>query len=493
MTPPKRDLSLFKAYDVRGCVPGELDEELAALIGGGFAQLVRPRRVVVGRDMRLSGASLTTALVGGLTAAGVDVVDIGEVGTEQVYFATFSLELDGGIMVTASHNPADYNGMKLVREKAIPVSGDTGLGEIRDWAARALAGEAALTGGSAAGGAASADKAAAAAAPAEPAGAGAGPGTASRGAVTQFDIMPTYVDHLLGYVDREKLRPLRIVANAGDGMAGPALEQLRPHLPFEFVVLNGTPDGSFPHGVPNPLLPEKREATGAAVRESGADFGLAWDGDFDRCFFFDERGDFIEGYYLVGLLAQQALRRSPGAAIVHDPRLIWNTIELVEQAGGRPVMHKSGHAFIKERMRREDAAYGGEMSAHHYFRDFSYCDSGMIPWLLIAELLCVTGRMLSELVGERIERYPVSGEINLDIPDSTAALNRLRAFYAAQAPAEDYTDGVSLEFPRWRVNVRGSNTEPVLRVNLETRGDPALLAEKTQEVLAVLREVSRVS
>ncbi len=456
---PERDLSLFKAYDVRGRVPVELDEELAGLIGRGFAKLVAPRRVVVGRDMRLSGASLAGAVIDGLTAAGVDVVDIGEVGTEQVYFATFSLGVDGGIMVTASHNPADYNGMKLVREHSIPVSGDTGLFEIRDFAAHALAAGPSLVGTDGA-----------------------------RGAVTQQDILPTYLDHLLGYVDREKLQPLRIVANGGDGMGGPVIERLRPHLPFEFIPLNATPDGSFPHGVPNPLLPERREATAAAVRKSGADLGLAWDGDFDRCFFFDERGDFIEGYYLVGLLAQQALRRAPGAAIVHDPRLIWNTIELVEQAGGRPVMHKSGHAFIKERMRREDAAYGGEMSAHHYFRDFSYCDSGMIPWLLIAELLSVSGRTLSQLVGERIERYPVSGEINLDIPDSTAALSRLRSFYALQAPAEDFTDGVSLEFPRWRVNVRGSNTEPVLRVNLETRGDADLLAEKTEEVLTVLRE-----
>ena len=474
MTATERDLSLFKAYDVRGRVPVELDEELAGLIGRGFAQLVGPRRVVVGRDMRLSGASLTEALVEGLTAAGVDVVDIGEVGTEQVYFATFSLGVDGGIMVTASHNPADYNGMKLVREHAIPVSGDTGLGEIRDSVGRALAAEHSRTG---------ADDARDA-----PPGAKHGTDSDVRGVVSQLDVAPAYLEHLLGYVDPEKLRPLRIVANAGDGMAGPVVERLRPHLPFEFVLLNATPDGSFPHGVPNPLLPEKREATATAVRDSGADFGLAWDGDFDRCFFFDERGEFIEGYYLVGLLAQQALRRSPGAAIVHDPRLIWNTIELVKQAGGRPVMHKSGHAFIKERMRREDAAYGGEMSAHHYFRDFSYCDSGMIPWLLIAELLCVTGKTLSELVGGRIERYPVSGEINMDIRDSTAALSRLRSFYGPQTPLEDCTDGVSLEFPRWRVNVRGSNTEPVLRANLETRGDPDLLAEKTEEVLTVLRE-----
>ncbi len=456
MTAGERDLSSFKAYDIRGRVPEQIDEELARLIGRAFADLVKPRRVAVGRDMRLSGPALAVALTRGLCEAGVDVVDLGEVGTEEVYFATFSLGLDGGVMVTASHNPAEYNGMKFVREKGIPVSGDTGLQQMSEWVRGALT-------------------------------AGAPPFAPSGGKVTAADIMPSYVEHLLGYADPQRLRPLKIVADGGDGMAGPVIRRLQEHLPFEFVLLNETPDGTFPNGVPNPLLPEKRAVTAAAVRENGADLGLAWDGDFDRCFFFDEHGEFVEGYYLVGLLAQQALARAPGSAIVHDPRLIWNTIELVEQAGGRPVENKSGHAFIKERMRREDAVYGGEMSAHHYFREFSYCDSGMITWLLVAQLMSVTGRSLSELVGERIARYPVSGELNLELPDAAAALARLRVRYEADAPRVDEIDGLSLEFPRWRVNVRSSNTEPVVRVNLETRADSELLREKTEEVLAVLR------
>ncbi|MHB1345196.1 MAG: phosphohexomutase domain-containing protein [Thermoleophilia bacterium] len=460
-------LAGFKAYDLRGRVPEELDERLADLIGRAYARFLAPRRVAVGRDMRLSGAALANALIGGLTASGVDVVNIGVVGTEQVYFAAFSLGLDGGIMVTASHNPADYNGMKFVREQAVPISGDTGLFEIRDMVGAALA----EAGPSADG----------------PSGKGALGAAARVGSVESVDLTPSYIDHLLTHVDRSRLRPLRIVANAGDGMAGPIIDRLRPHLPFEIIPLFAEPDGSFPRGVPNPLLPEKRAVTAAAVLAEGADLGLAWDGDFDRCFFFDERGQFVEGYYLVGLLAEQALRRRPGAAIVHDPRLIWNTVELVEAAGGRPVMNKSGHAFIKERMRREDAAYGGEMSAHHYFADFSYADSGMVPWLQVAELMCVTGRSLSDLVGERVARYPVSGEINLELADPAGALRGLREYYAAEHPAVDEIDGVSLEFARWRVNVRSSNTEPVLRVNLETRADQALLEERTAEVLALLR------
>ncbi|MHB0979801.1 MAG: phosphohexomutase domain-containing protein [Thermoleophilia bacterium] len=462
-----RRLAGFKAYDLRGRVPDELDEELAGLIGRAFAHFLSPQRVAVGRDMRLSGPALADALIAGLIASGVDVVDIGVVGTEQVYFATFSLGLDGGIMVTASHNPADYNGMKFVREQAIPVSGDTGLGEIRDMVARALAGKGVAGEGHTADG---------------------GLVDAARpGSVEHVNITNAYVEHLLTYVDPRKLRPLRIVANGGDGMAGPIIERLRPHLPFEILPLNAEPDGSFPRGVPNPLLPEKRAATAEAVLAAKADLGLAWDGDFDRCFFFDERGEFVEGYYLVGLLAEQALRRRPGAAIVHDPRLVWNTVELVEAAGGRPVVNKSGHAFIKERMRREDAVYGGEMSAHHYFADFSYADSGMVPWLQVAELMCVTGRSLSDLVGERVARYPVSGELNLELADPAAALRGLREHYAQEHPALDEIDGISLEFAQWRVNVRMSNTEPVVRVNLETRGDRELLQEKTDEVLALLR------
>ena len=456
-----RRLAGFKAYDLRGRVPDELDEELAGLIGRSFSRFLAPRRVAVGRDMRLSGPSLTQALIEGLVASGVDVVDIGEVGTEEVYFATFSLGLDGGIMVTASHNPADYNGMKFVAKDAVPISGDTGLMDIRDTIARVLRGEDTL------------------------------PDAPERGAVEHVDVLPAYIDHLLTYVDVASLSPLKIVANAGDGMAGPVIERLRGLLPFEFIVLNGVPDGSFPRGVPNPLLPEKRAVTAEAVRKQGADLGLAWDGDFDRCFFFDERGEFIEGYYLVGLLAQQALRKNPGAAIVHDPRLVWNTIELVEAAGGRAIVNKSGHAFIKERMRREDAVYGGEMSAHHYFRDFSYADSGMVPWLLVAELMSAEGRPLSDLVESRVARYPTSGEINLELDDPAEALRRLREEYGPQALSVDDIDGVSLEFKDWRVNVRMSNTEPVVRVNVESRGDRALMERMTAEVLDALRHYGK--
>jgi phosphomannomutase len=454
-------LAAFKAYDVRGRVPDELNPEMATLIGRAFARLVQPRRVAVGRDMRLTGHDLTAALCHGLLESGVDVVDIRGVGTEQVYYATFAMGLDGGIMVTASHNPADYNGMKFVREKAIPLSADTGLADIERMVALALRGEGEIAEPPAAGG--------------------------RRGTLEWTDIAPGYVEHLLGYVDLAALRPMRIVANVGNGMAGPVLEMLRAHLPFEFVTLYPIADGTFPHGVPNPLLEENREATAAAVREVSADLGLAWDGDFDRCFFYDERGEFIDGYYLVGLLAQQALRRSPGAAIVHDPRLVWNTEELVREAAGRPVVNKSGHAFIKERMRREDAAYGGEMSAHHYFRDFSYCDSGMIPWLLVTELLSKSGKTLSELVEERVRRYPISGEINLELADPSGAVEKLRRAYEPGAVSVDEIDGVSLEFPSWRLNVRMSNTEPVLRVNLESRGDRGLVQRKTDEVLAFLR------
>ncbi len=454
------DPSIFKAYDIRGRVPEELDEATARLIGGAVAHLIRPKVVIVGRDMRLTGESLASALTQGLCESGVDVVDIGMVGTEEVYFATFSLEADGGVMVTASHNPADYNGMKVVREKAIPVSGDTGLMAMRDWVGEAAVGRGPLAGSCV---------------------------SSVPGRVSRCDISEAYVEHVLSYADLGKLKPLRIVVNGGNGMAGPVVERIASRLPFDVIVLQGEPDGTFPNGVPNPLLPERRRATSEAVRDHEADLGVAFDGDFDRCFFFDETGAFVEGYYLVGLLAQQALLSSPGGAIVHDPRLVWNTIELVVEAGGRPVMNKSGHAFIKERMRREDAVYGGEMSAHHYFRRFSYCDSGMIPWLMVAELMCTSGRSLSSLVGERLARYPVSGEVNLELGQPEAALAALRRDYGREASSVDDTDGVSLDFGSWRVNVRASNTEPVVRVNLESRGDRALLDAKTQKVLDFLR------
>lgn len=453
-------LHCFKAYDVRGRVPDEVNEEVAYWSGHALVRLVSPRRVVVGRDMRLSGRALQDAFSRGVMDAGADVLDIGLVGTEQVYFATWHLQADAGAMITASHNPADYNGMKFVRERAIPISGDTGLSQMGSWVAAALQGSGPL---------------------ARP------ESGAHRGTISKIDPTPAYVEHLMGYVNPSALSPLRVVANGGDGMAGPLVEILRDRLPLEFLPMHMVPDGTFPRGVPNPLLPENRAVTADAVIKENADLGLAWDGDCDRCFFFDENGAFIEGYYLVGLLAQEALKDHPGGRIVHDPRLVWNTIEMVREAGGIPIMNKSGHAFIKERMRREDALYGGEMSAHHYFRRFAYCDSGMIPWLLVASLMSRTGKRLSALVGDRVARFPVSGEINLELRDPAAALAGLKAALAPGALSVDETDGVSVEYPQWRVNVRMSNTEPVVRVNLETRADVDLLHEKTADVLDLLR------
>ena len=451
-------LSCFKAYDIRGKVPDELNEELAFRIGRAYASLFEPRKVALGHDVRTTSPGLSGALAAGLTAAGVDVLDLGLCGTEEVYFAAFSqsrIGVDGGIMVTASHNPAAYNGMKFVRQQARPVSGDSGLNEIRRLVAT--------------------DDARAA------------PSATGTGRIEQLDLRPQYIDHLLSYVDPEALKPLKLVVNSGNGGAGPVVDLLEKRLPFRFIKVHHTPDGTFPNGVPNPLLPENRQATAAAVIEHGADLGIAWDGDFDRCFLFDEQGGFIEGYYIVGLLALAALKNNRAAKIIHDPRLIWNTREVVEQAGGTPVMSRTGHAFIKERMRAEDAAYGGEMSAHHYFRDFGYCDSGMIPWLLICEILCRSGRKLSELVQDRITAYPVSGEINSRIADPDGALERIASFYGPAGGDKDFTDGLSMTFADFRFNVRKSNTEPVLRLNVETRGNKQLLEEKTGELLALIR------
>jgi phosphomannomutase len=445
-------ISCFKAYDVRGRVPQELNEGLAYRIGQAYAAFLSPHRVAVGRDVRLSSLPLTQALVAGLNDRGVEVWDLGLCGTEQVYFYTSYLGLDGGIMITASHNPPEYNGMKFVREQSRPLSGDSGLKEIESLAA----------------------------------GQDWPPSLKPRGGRMLTDSQEAYVDHLLSYIDPQVLKPLPVVVNAGNGCAGPVLDALERHLPFRFIKIHHEPDPAFPHGVPNPLLPENRQATVQAVREHRATVGLAWDGDFDRCFFFDEQGVFIEGYYLVGFIAQALLAQHPGAAIIHDPRLTWNTIEMVQASGGRPVMSKTGHAFIKERMRAENALYGGEMSGHHYFRDFAYCDSGMIPWLLVLEVMCRAQQPLSALVRERMARYPVSGEINRKLADPDAALERVEAFYQADAAAIDRTDGLSLEFPAWRFNLRKSNTEPVLRLNVETRQDEVLLREKTAELLSLM-------
>ena len=448
----KRDA--FKAYDIRGKVPEELNEEMAYRIGRAFVDIFKAKKVVVGNDIRLSGPAFKSAVIKGLTEVGCDVVDIGMCGTEQIYFATAHLKLDGGIMITASHNPKDYNGMKLVRSESRPISSDSGLKEIEE---QVVTGEFAPV------------------------------RDITPGTVTHVNIMRDYVAHLLTYVDRTALAPLKVVVNAGNGAAGAVIDALESELPFTFIKVNHNPDGTFPNGVPNPLLMENREATARVVREHGADIGIAWDGDFDRCFLFDEKGEFIEGYYLVGFLAQAFLRRYAGAKIIYDPRLTWNTIEVVEKAGGVPVLSKSGHAFIKERMRKEDAVYGGEMSAHHYFKEFSYCDSGMIPWLLVLEILCREGKPLSELMRERVACYPVSGEINSTVADAKAVIQKIEEKYAPGALKLDRVDGLSIEFEDWRFNVRMSNTEPVLRLNVESRCNVKLMEAKTEELLSLIR------
>ena len=443
----------FKAYDVRGVYPTEVNEELAYRVGRIFSAMFAAETVVVGHDIRLSGRVLVDALTEGLRHGGTKVIDIGQCGTEMIYFATAHLEADGGIMVTASHNPKEYNGMKLVRKGARPISGDTGLKEIGEMAVASNFVHAQVAG-------------------------------KILGELEKVDIVPAYIEHLLTYVDKSALKPMKIVANPGNGGAGPIMKELAKHLPFEFVSIFDEPDGSFPNGVPNPILMPNREATAKVVRETGADLGIAWDGDFDRCFLFDENAEFIEGYYIVGLLAEVFLLKEPGAKIMYDPRLTWNTEAILERDGGVPVRCKSGHAFMKECMRQNEVLYGGEMSAHHYFRDFSYCDSGMIPWLLVAELMCRSGKKLSELVGARVDMFPCSGEINRKVEDSPAILKVLEEKYADGE--QDKMDGLSVAYADWRFNVRTSNTEPVMRLNVETKGDKKLLAAKTAEILEII-------
>jgi phosphomannomutase/phosphomannomutase/phosphoglucomutase len=451
-------LTCFKAYDIRGRLGVELDEAIVRRIGRSFGEYFKPRRVAVGGDARRTSAALKQALAEGLMDAGADVVDLGLAGTEEVYFAAFHLDVDGGIEVTASHNPIDYNGMKFVGQGARPVSGETGLQEIRR-----------LT---------EAD---------------AFPPSIKRGVLTRQSILEPYVDHLLGYIDPPGLKPLRLVVDSGNGAAGHVVDAIERRfkalaVPVEFIKIHHEPDPDFPNGIPNPLLPQNRAATAGAVREYRADLGIAWDGDFDRCFLFDETGKFIEGYYIVGLLAESFLRKTPGARIIHDPRLVWNTLDVVTRHGGVPIQSKTGHAFIKEIMRREDAIYGGEMSAHHYFRDFAYCDSGMIPWLLVIGLMSGTGKPLSSLVGEREAAYPCSGEINYTVADAGAVLHRVEEHFAADDPVIDRTDGLSLAFDAWRLNLRASNTEPLLRLNVEARGDATLVVAKVREIEALLGE-----
>ncbi|WP_144290358.1 phosphomannomutase CpsG [Chitinilyticum litopenaei] len=458
-----QQLTCFKAYDIRGQLGSELNEEIAYRIGRAYGEFLQPRRVVVGGDVRETSAALKMALANGLMDSGADVIDIGMTGTEEIYFAAFHLDVDGGIEVTASHNPLDYNGMKLVKRGAQPISGDSGLREIQRLAE---ANEFAAPG--------------------------------RRGSLSELTVLADYVRHLLAYIEPTRLKPLKLVVNAGNGAAGHVIDAIEQEfaalgVPVSFIKIHHEPDARFPNGIPNPLLPENRADTAEAVKAHGADMGIAWDGDFDRCFLFDEKGEFIEGYYIVGLLAKAFLANTPGEKIIHDPRLTWNTIAMVQEAGGVPVQSKTGHAFIKERMRKEDAVYGGEMSAHHYFRDFAYCDSGMIPWLLVAELMSTSGQALSALVAERIAAFPSSGEINRKVSDVKATIARVRAAFDESACAVDETDGISMEFANWRFNLRGSNTEPVLRLNVESRGDEALMRAQTAMLLALIDQNSAVS
>lgn len=441
-------LSCFKAYDIRGRVPLELNLELARQIGLAFAAEFAPKTVCIGRDARLSSKDISLVLANGLEDGGAEVVDIGLCGTEEIYHATFSQGFDGGIMITASHNPADWNGMKLVRAGAVPVSADSGLAAIRE---RILAGDL--------------------------------PVARKRGYTRSQSFRAEYAAHLLGYLEGADLAPLTVVVNAGNGCAWPAVQAVLSHLPCRLIPLHPEPDGSFPNGVPNPLLPENREETSRAVLAHKADFGIAFDGDFDRCFFFDERGQFIEGYYLVGLMAAALLEGHPGEKIIHDARLVWNTREMVLAAGGVPVETKAGHAFMKERMRAENALYGGEMSAHHYFRDFSYCDSGMLAWLILYKLLSRLGRPLSELVEERMRLFPVSGEINRNVADAGAIMEKVRARYEKDALAVTFVDGLSMDMGDWRFNMRQSNTEALLRLNVESRADKTLMETRRDELL----------
>lgn len=453
-------LEAFKAYDIRGKVPEQLNEEMAYNIGVAFVNELNAKTVVVGYDIRLESLGLADALKRGIIAAGADILDIGLCGTEEVYFATFHHNTDGGIMITASHNPKGYNGMKLVSKGSKPISADSGLKVIeqRVIMAQGTAIQNTVQGNS-----------------------------AKQVGLLKTNVDKTdYIKHLLTYVDLTALKPLKIVMNAGNGSAACVMKEIAAELPFECVFVHDIPDGTFPNGVPNPLLPENRASTTEAVKAHSADFGIAWDGDFDRCFLFDEHGAFIEGYYLVGLLAETLLKKHPGGKIIHDPRLTWNTIDQVKQAGGIPIQSKTGHAFIKERMRLEDAIYGGEMSAHHYFKEFAYCDSGMIPWLLIAELISKTGKSLSSLVEERVQAYPCSGEINYTVEDVPSILQKILAFYEKDQPELDKTDGVSLDFGQWRMNIRASNTEPLLRLNVESRADETLVWQKVKEIESLI-------
>ncbi len=444
-------LASFKAYDIRGKVPSELNPDLAYKIGRAFCKFTNAKSVVIGHDIRSSSEELSQALANGLMDSGADVIDIGMCGTEMIYFGASHLKTDGGIMITASHNPPEYNGMKFVKKDSVPVSYDSGLNIMEQWILKNDL----------------------------------PPVAAKRGGIKTLDLSADFINNLSRFFDVKKLKPLKVVCNAGNGCVGPILDKLESTLPVEMIKLFFQPDSTFPNGVPNPMLEDNRIPTINAVKSNKAHLGVAWDGDYDRCFFFDEAGNFIEGYYIVGLLAKSILKNVPGGKVIHDPRLTWNTVEIVKQAGGEAVQSKSGHAFIKEKMREVNAVYGGEMSAHHYFRENAYSDSGVIPFLLVLQLMSEEGKSLSELVGAMIKNYPCSGEINSVISNPADKIKEIKAKYTGGIV--DEIDGVSIDYPTWRFNVRMSNTEPILRLNVESRGDEKLMKEKTEELLKFIR------
>jgi len=445
-------LNAFKAYDIRGKVPSELNPDLAYKIGRTFTQFVNTKKVVVGYDIRKSSLEIAEALINGLTDAGSDVINIGLCGTEMIYFSTPHFDADGGIMITASHNPPEYNGMKFVAKQSVPVGYDSGLNKIEEMILNDELGEIADT----------------------------------KGKVSSVDVMENFINNLNKFYDAKKINPFKVVVNAGNGCAGLALNAIEPKLPVTIIKVFNEPDSDFPNGVPNPLLIENRKPTIDAVLKNDANLGVAWDGDYDRCFFFDEKGSFIEGYYIVGLIAKSILKNYPGEKIVHDPRLVWNTLDVVNRSGGIAVQSKSGHAFIKQKMREVNSIYGGEMSAHHYFRDNAYSDSGMIPFLLIMQLMSEENKPLSELVEEMIANFPCSGEINSIIADPAAKIKEIEKIYTGGQV--ETTDGLSVEYDDWRFNLRMSNTEPIIRLNVESKGDVLLMEEKTNELLEIIRK-----
>lgn len=464
---PPIAITCFKAYDVRGELDVNLDNTIAYRIGRAFAEYLNPsfensKVIVIGSDIRPSSDDLKKSTIDGILDAGVDVIDLGMSGTEEVYFATSFYHAIGGIEITASHNPINYNGLKMVRENSKPISADTGLTDIRKIAEQ-----------------------------------GSFATPAVRGKYQLKNDKTAYIDKLMGFIDTGKFTPKTIVINSGNGSAGPVVDELEKRLgsQIKLIKIHHQPDGSFPNGIPNPMIIANQEVTSKAVITYAADFGVAFDGDFDRCFFFDESGRFIDGSYVVGMLAEAFLNKHKGESIVYDPRVVYNTQSVIAQHGGIAQISKSGHSFIKQVMRKTQAVYGGEMSAHHYFRDFAYCDSGMIPWLLVIELLSNTGKSLSELVNGYIDDFPSSGELNFRLNTLTAddICKQLESQYSKDTPSKNTLDGLSLDFGTWRFNLRSSNTEPLIRLNIETKGDKALLQAKTEEILQLLAKSGTIS